>query len=242
MTSTITTMSSLFTEITRLLDGEDPTVSDISVATLSRLVSVAQQRIYGDVRSRWNERSFDSTAVSTDNLVALPADFVDLSVAHFGRYVLTPVDENVIRDYWATNGGREKYIAHAGNNFTFWPPLADDTQLQGRYYARLPDLTDDTIGTNALFQNADDLFVYGSLVESAPFFGARQDMPTWEAKYQSILSRVNKRNHRSAYNAGRLMMRPSARICGRGAGGYGSGALGPDGFVLSEDGGLLGVD
>lgn len=240
MSSNIATMASLFVEITRLLDGEDPTLTDISFATLDRLVNVAQRRIYGDVRSRWNEKAFTTTAV-TGNLAPLPDDFEVASIVHLGRRSLIPVDENVIRDYSGSTGGTERYFAHAGNNFTFWPPIADGTLLQGRYYARLADLTDANIATNALFQNADDLFVYASLVESAPFFGASSNMALWEAKYDSIVNRVNKHNHRAAYSAGRLRIRPSASICGSG-GSQGAGSQGVDAFALAEDGAFLGID
>jgi len=210
----ITTLSSLFTEITRLLDGEDPTVSDLSTASLDQLVSVAQRRIYRDVRSRWNEKSFTSVTV-TSNLAPIPTDYASASIVHFGRQALKPVAEEVIRDYWASSGGTEHYFADAGPNLTFFPAIADGTPLQGRYFAILPDLTDANFSTNALMANADDLFVYASLVESAPFFGARQDMPLWEAKYQSIVDALNNQRMRGAYSAGR-MQRRSVSIAGRG--------------------------
>jgi len=213
MASTMLTMSDLYVEIVRMLDGDDPEVSDISSDSMSRLVSIAQRRIYRDVRCRWNEKEFTTTTV-TNNLAPLPADFESPSIAHFGRQALIPVDETVIQDYYASTGSKERYIAVAGSNFTFWPPISDGVALLGRYYARLPDLTDANIATNALFQNADDLFVYAALVESTPFFGPKDQMATWEAKYESIVETLNLHNHRAAYGVGRMKLRPSAGICG----------------------------
>lgn len=213
MTSAINTLSELYVEIVRLLDGDDPEVSDLSTDTLGRLLSVAQRRIYRDVRSRWNEKSFTSLTV-TGNLAALPSDFESPSIVHFGRQALIPVSEEVILDYYASSGTQEKYFAVAGSSYTFWPAIADGTLMQGRYFARLPDLTDDNLSLNDLFQNADDLFVYAALVESAPFFGASDKMPVWEAKYQSIVESLNYRTGRAAFDAGRLQVRPSASIIG----------------------------
>lgn len=213
MTSSITSMSDLFTEITRLLDGDDPEVSDLSVDTLGRLLVDAQKRIYRDVKSRWNEVEFSGVAV-TGNFAPLPDDFESPSIAHFGRQALIATDETVLRDYWASTGGIEKYFAVAGSSYTFWPAIADGTLLQGRYYARLPDVSDDNLADNVLFQNADDVFVYGALVESAPFFGAKEQMPVWESKYGSIVETLNLHSQRAAYGVGRLMQRPSASICG----------------------------
>lgn len=219
MSSKYTTLSALYVAITRLLDGEDPTVSDLSTASLDQLLTVAQQRIYREVRSRWNEVDFAGATVVTNNLAPLPANFEAASIVHFGRQALVPVSETVIRDYWAdagaAAGGTDLYFARAGNALTFYPAQADTTVVQGRYFARLPLLTDATIATNALYQNADDLFIYACLVESADFFGESSKMATWEAKYASIVDSLTVSSHRVAYSAGRLQQR-GVSICGRG--------------------------
>lgn len=216
MSSNIATLASLYTEITRLLDGEDVTVSELSTDSLSRLLVVAQKRIYRDVRCRFNEKDFDTVTV-TSNLAPLPSDYKSLSIAHFGSQSLIPVPEEVIRDYQSGTAGTEKYIAHAGANFTFWPAVADATELQGRYYFAWPDLSDSgtNIADNLLFQEADDLFIYAALVECAPFFGEMQKMPVWEQKYASIVGDLNRESRRVTYSGGRLQRRPSARICER---------------------------
>jgi len=213
--SSITTISDLYTEITRLMDGEDPTVSDLSVSSLARMLELAQRRIYRDVRSRWNERPFQAVLVY-GNLATLPDDFQEASMVHFGQGPLYPVTEQVIQER-PNATGNARLFAHTGADLMFWPPVADGTAVQGRYYATLPDLTDDNLALNRLFQNADDLFIYAALVESAPFFGESDKLPIWEAKYLQIVERLNKRNHRSAYGIGRIVMRPSARICGKGS-------------------------
>ena len=219
MASKYSTLSALYVAITRLLDGEDVTISDVSVDSLDQLLTVAQQRIYRDVRSRWNEVDFGGATTVTSNLATLPADFEDASIVHFGRQALIPTSETVIRDYWADSGasanGTELYFARAGNALTFYPAQADGAVLQGRYFARLPLLTDTTMSTNLLYQNADDLFIYACLVESADFFGETPKMAGWESKYESIVSALNTNSHRAAYSVGRLQQR-GVSICGRG--------------------------
>lgn len=233
MASTITTLAELYVEIQRLMDGEDVDISDVSVESMERLVIVAQQRIYRDVKSRFNEKAFASVTV-TSNLAALPSDFKELSIVHFGRQALVPVDETVMRDYWSSNGGTaSKYVARAGNDLTFWPHVADGTAVQGRYFFAYPNLTNANIATNLLFQEADDLFIYGALVESAPFFGENAKMSIWQAKYLSIATDLNRQTHRAAYGK-RLMMRPSASICGGGggwSGGVSNESVDVDGLV-----------
>jgi hypothetical protein len=212
------TLAALYVAITRLLDGDDVTVSDISNASLDQLLTVAQQRIYREVHSRWNESTFTGVTV-TGNLAPLPDDYEAASIVHFGRQALIPVSETVIRDYWADNGasanGTDLYFARAGNSLTFYPAQADAAVVQGRYYARLAYLTDANMASNLLYQNADDLFIYACLVESAIFFGESQNMPTWESKYEAIKDSLNISSQRAAYSAGRLQQR-GVSICGRG--------------------------
>lgn len=233
MTSNINTLAKLYTEVTRLMDGEDVDISDVSVETMQRLLSIAQKRIYRDVHCRFNEKAFSSTTV-TNNLAPFPADFKAVSIVHFGRVALIPVSETVLRDYSLNGSGNQRYVARAGNDMTFWPSVSNGTPVQGRYYFAWPDLTND-MADNLLFQEADDLFIYGALVESAPFFGENEKMPIWQAKYLSIATELNKEWHRTTYQAGRLMQRPGVRICGRQYGpDLNTVGGGGDGFDLSD--------
>ena len=213
MSSQYTTLAAFYVAVTRLLDGEDVTISDVSVPTLEEIFPVAQKRIYRDVRSRFNEKAF-SALTTTSNLASLPADFKDLSIVHLGKQALVPVDEAVIRDYWNQSPtGFDKYVARAGNSLTFWPPVADGTTVSGRYFFAYDNLTDANMAANLLFQEADDLFLYACLVEAAPFFDAGDRMETWQQKYLSIATDLNKLTHRATY-AKRLQVRSSASLCG----------------------------
>ncbi len=212
--SDITTLASFYTEVTRLMDGEDPTVSDVSVDSLNRLLRVAQRRIYRHMRTRYNEKAF-AGVVSTGNLAPIPADFEAGSDLQVGGVSLEPVPRQVLDQYqqdYVGNSGKPQKFTRVGSAFSFWPALTDGTAINGTYYARLPDLTDSSIATNALFQVADDLFIFGCLVESATFFGADKRMQVWEAKYQSIKSDLNRSDMRAAYSVGRAKRTSSTRI------------------------------
>lgn len=213
MSSDITTVSALRVEITRLMDGEDPTVADVSVATLDRLLSIAQKRIYREVHTRHTEKPFEITV--TNNAAAIPSDFEATSELHFGRRPLKPVAPEMLREMLVNGGsGDATFFARTGTAFEFFPAVADGTALQGTYYARLPDLTDANMGTNALFQAADDLFIFAALVESGPFFSAEAAtrMPIWAEKYKSIRDALMLNDQRAAYSAGRIQRSASARV------------------------------
>jgi len=211
--SRTTTYAEFLTDLTRLIDGEDVSVSEVSGLTLEKIINLGERRIYREIRSRWNEVAFD-TAV-TNNYAPIPDDWEATSVIHFGKQALLPVAEGVVRDYFAQhgNGGGDcKYFAEAGDSFTFWPAVADGTEVQGRYFCRLPDLTEQTLPENSLFNQEPDLFLYGCLSQSAPFFGQLPSLPIWESRYVLIRDSINEAKNRAAYSAGRMQRRPSVRV------------------------------
>jgi hypothetical protein len=205
----ITSYSGLLTRLTQLIDGDDTSISAISTETLAHIINMGERRVYREVRSRHNEKDFAVTVA--DNLAAIPADFESASVCHFGGAPLRPVAEDWLREYNLRGGCRVEYFAEAGSSFFFGSPVDDGNVLQGRYYARLPDLDASTLPSNALFAAEPDLFIYAALAESGGLFGHENDsrIPLWEQKYQLARDRVNGAKSRAAYSGGRLQMTTS---------------------------------
>lgn len=208
----ITTYSGLLTELNRLIDGDEVSVTDVPIATLTQIISLGERRVYREVRHRLNEKAFSGTV--TSNLFAIPTDFEATSVIHFGKKALEPVSEEWLLEYLNTQPtGDCRYFAEVGTSFKFGPAVADATTVQGRYFYRLADMTNDaTVAANALFLAENSVFLYAMLAESAPFFGQDARLPMWEAKYQSIRDQVNAQKRAAAYSAGRMRVRPSTQL------------------------------
>lgn len=199
----ITTYSGLMTELTRLIDGEDTSASEIPVATLAQIVHMGELRVYRDARTRFNEKAWG--IMVTSNLAAIPSDFMAPSIVHFGGMPLQPISEAQLLEFLQSNpSGTAEFFCQSGTNLQFAPSVTDGTTVQGRYYYKLPDLNDTTLPTNALFAAAEDLFIYAALAESAPFFGQDERLPMWQGKYLDILQKVNNLDHRAAYGVGRI--------------------------------------
>lgn len=208
----IANFADLLTQVTRLMDGEDVSVTELSYATLSQVVGQAERRIYREVRSRHNEKAFDAVTVSS-NLAALPDDFQACSVVHFGSKPLQPVPEEWLLEYIANGAtGDCMYFCEAGDSLMFGPAVADATALQGRYFYRHPDLSPTTFAANTLIANEPDLFIHACLAEGVAFF--QKDPTYWEQKYQDTRDRINADKNRTAYSAGRIRVRPSTQLIG----------------------------
>jgi hypothetical protein len=208
----ITTFSGLLTELTRLIDGEDTSVSDVSIASLTSIIALGERRVYREARSRWNEKAF-SALTTTSNAAPIPSDWEATSIVHFGGQPLQPVSEEWLREYLdSTPTGDCRYFAEAGASFMFGPAVTDGTAVQGRYFYRWPALSTTTLPSNTFFANETDLFLYAMLAESAPFFSQDSRVPLWTAKYQAIKDTINEAKNRAAYSAGRMQRRPSTPV------------------------------
>ena len=202
-------------QITRLLDGEDVSVSDVTTATLLQVINLAERRIYRDVRSRFNEKAF-SAVTTTDSLAAIPSDFEAASILHFGGKALEPVPEAWMLEYSeSVPTGDCLYFCEAGTSFQFAPAVADGTTLEGRYFYRLPDLTTSTFAANTFIAREPDLFIYAALVEAVPFFPrSAAHAQTWTERYTAIKDRLNRDRTRASSEAGRIRRHPSTRLMG----------------------------
>jgi hypothetical protein len=205
----ITTFAGYIDQLTRLLDGESTGTSVVTPATVLQIISLGERRVYRELRTRWNEKAFADMVV-TDNLAPIPDDYEAPSIVHFGDAALEPTTEEFCREN--ARLPHVAYFAQAGDSLTFAGTVGDGEEVQGRYFYRLPDLDATTLPTNDFFLNENAVFIYAALAEAAPFYGQDARIPLWEARYASIKEQLNTKAIRAAYSAGRLRMRPSARI------------------------------
>lgn len=212
MSSDITTLAGFLGEVQRLLDGDDVSTTDLTTATLTRNLRVAEKRIYREAKTRFNEKAFSAVTTSS-NLATIPTDYKAPVILYFSGDPLEPVSEEwLVRYMQDSPGGTTAYFCEAGLSFRFAPSIADATTLNGRYYYERSALSDATIAGNALFQEADDLFVYATLVEAAGFFGLSAKIPEWEAKYQQVLQTLNGLAQNVAFGGGKINRRQPNRL------------------------------
>lgn len=210
----MSTLSGFRVELQRLITGDDALATEVPTATLDDILLLGQRKLYRDARSRHNEKAFSGVTV-TSNLAPIPADWEATSTVHFGKAALIPKPEDWVREYLECDAtGDCKYFAESGASFYFAPAVADATAVQGRYFFRFDDLTEANLSANTLYQKEPDLFLYACLSESGEFYPVGQRLQVWDAKYQSIVARMNGAKDRAAYSGGRIQRTPSTRLIG----------------------------
>lgn len=211
----IASYSELLTQLARMVTFEGENPGDASPGVISTLIGIAENRIYRDVRTSYNMTAFGVSDTVTGNAYTLPAALKAVSSINFGKLPLDPVAPEFIQQELQFNPtGDCKYFANQANKLIFAPAVADGTQLQGYYYAKLPALSDSTLASNALFNAANDLFLFAVMVEAAPMYGFQDQLDLWNARYLGVVQALNEEQQMTAYAAGRIKRRASTTLMG----------------------------
>lgn len=193
----------------QLIDGDDISQSDLSVAVLDGLIAAGETRCYRELRSSTQDTSF--SIQTTANLAPLPADFLELRGAPYvakkaaATYQPWEAVQNAIQlgdqTFIASNPIRYTF---QGDNLLFFPAQPDGTQITGQYYKRFADLS---TGLNAYFTRHSDVFIYAALAESGPFLGEQSRLATWEQKYSYLIQSAQEQERRRTSRGSKLQAR-----------------------------------
>jgi hypothetical protein len=196
------TYQGLCNKIADTLNRQDLTsvIPDFTVLATTRI-----QRDMSRVKHPFMINRAQATVI--DNYVPLPTDFVavfqmadqDTSVSI--DYISPDQSKNVMANGWgnavgayppstptSTSMSSPIYYTILGNRIRLIPApgqTAPET-LDLWYYARLTPLNN-TTPTNWVLSRYPDLYLYGSLLHSAPYLKADERIQTWEGAYQTIL-------------------------------------------------------
>jgi hypothetical protein len=79
------------------------------------------------------------------------------------------------------------------------------------YYKKITALSDEDI-TNWLLSYHPDVYLYGTLMQSAPYLKDDQRIPVWGSLYRQYLADVNASSDKAEFSGGALHMRPRTWI------------------------------
>ena len=84
------------------------------------------------------------------------------------------------------------------NNIEFAPVPDSEYTLEIVYYQALPALADNT--TNWLLDSHPDIYLYGSLMQSAPYLQADERIGVWAGKFQQILEQLKTSDEKARFS------------------------------------------
>lgn len=157
-------------------------------ASVPDFIALAEARINRELRVGAMETT--APIVMTGGVGTLPADYlqfrtVSLNGGGWPRYINS-----------SAVAGYGDQFAIDGSTIRLGYGATGDVSLV--YYARIPALSDAN-PTNWLLAKAPDLYLYGSLVESAPFMMDDARLGTWTTLYQKAMQDLINDDNRAKY-------------------------------------------
>jgi hypothetical protein len=178
---------------------------DFTDGQLSAFVSLAEAAINRSVRHPLMEKR--ATATITSGEYALPSDWVEtVSLqSDAGRYSLVSVAE--LADLRKAGAYMRAYAwGNNGIDLNPIPTIDLPIELTLTYIGSIPELSLSS-PTNWLLTQAQDVYLYGSLMHTAPFLQEDARLQVWAALYASAVDDVNKSGRAARWSGSGLKVR-----------------------------------
>ncbi len=199
----ITNYGELKTAVADWLNRDDltsviPTFIDLSHAKLNR-------------RLRVREMIQRSTAGITNQFSNLPADFLELRNIQLN--VATPKSleymtiEQMDQERALGNTAREPaYYTLMGSTIEVFPTPDQSYTLELAYYKDIPAMSADS-DTNWLLTKAPDVYLYGALLQAAPYLKDAEETGLWLQAHDMVVAELEKEDLGARYGASTLKAR-----------------------------------
>lgn len=182
----MSTYSQLVSDVSDWLNRDD------LAGVIPSFVRLCEAEIRRKVRVRAMETTADITVDA--QTVALPTGFIEAR-----RFSLN--ETNGALEYlpperlWESNlasesAGQPTAFTIEGDNFVFAPTPSGTYTGKLLYYKAFTAFSADA-DTNWLLDNAYDVYLYGSLLHSAPYIGDDERIQLWERMYQTAVGTLN---------------------------------------------------
>ena len=200
----ITTYAELKSSIANWLNRDDLT------SVIPDFISLTEAGINRDLRHYKMVNRVDATLDS--RYVQVPADW--LETVRFGitsgtTYRLELISRDDMLEYRQNTSdiaGIPKFYANIGDTIEVFPTPAAEYQMQLQYYAKTPALSDSNT-TNWLLTDAPDIYLYGSLIQAAPYLNDDARAETWAALYSAAMQSMQKASDDTRFAGSGLRMR-----------------------------------
>jgi len=200
----ISTYTELKTSIASWLNRDDLT------SVIPDFISLAEAGINRDLRHYKMIERADATLDS--RYVQMPADWMEtvrFSITSGDTYRLELVSRDDMLEYrqkTADTSGRPRFYANIGDTIEVFPTPDADYTMQLQYYAKTPALSDSN-ASNWLLLDAPDVYLYGTLIQSAPYLQDDARTQTWAALYAAALQSLQKASDDTRFAGSGLRMR-----------------------------------
>jgi len=210
---TIASYSDLVTAVTEWLAREEDATL---IARIPTFIQLTEAKLNRELFCRQMENRA-TTSVDTGStepeFISLPDDFQSMRRVRLsgvtGKPHLDFKSGTQLDEYRASRGnasGQPQFFSVFGTEMELCPTPDQDYEIEMVYRQTIPALTSDNT-TNWLLVLAPDLYLYGALLESAPYIKEDGRTQIWGNAFSSTLATLNGLNISGAFNASPIAMR-----------------------------------
>lgn len=183
--------------------------SDLS-ATIPDFISLAEAQIERTLRTR--QMIVRANASFDQQYGAVPSDFLEVkSLKLTSTNPPTPLSFLTIdlldeQSSSYTASGKPKFFGVVGNQLRILPTPDGTYTTELTYFAKLTKLSS-TVTTNWLLTSSPDIYLYGALLQAAPYLQDDARIQTWATLYERALNDLRTADDRGASSGGTLLTR-----------------------------------
>ena len=183
--------------------------SDLTAA-IPDFISLAEAQIERTLRTR--QMIVRANASFNVDFGATPADFLEVrSFKLSGTNPPTPLSFMTIDALDAestkfTASGRPKFFGIVGGQFRLVPTPDSNYATELTYYAKLSKLSA-SVATNFILSASPDIYLYGALLQAAPYLQDDNRISVWATLYERALNDLQTADDRASTSGGALLTR-----------------------------------
>lgn len=200
----LTTYNELKSSVADWLNRTDLT------AVVPDFISLAEAQIERTLRTR--QMIVRATASIDSEYSAVPADFLETKSIKLNTNPVTALQFESIDALDSMKGtmylaaGKPLYFGIVGGQIRVLPVPDSTYTAELTYYAKLSKLSS-TNATNWLLTQAPDVYLYGALMQAAPYLKDDARITVWATMYTRGLEELQVADDRGATSGGSILMR-----------------------------------
>ena len=185
--------------------------TDLATA-ISDFVSLAEAQIERQLRTRQMIVRATASFAAAAEYGTVPDDFLEAKAIKINTNPVTNLTFQTIdamdqlSNTTYLSSGKPLYFTVVGNQFRLLPIPDGAYTAELVYYAKLTKLSS-TVATNWLLTQAPDVYLYGALLQAAPYLQDDARIQVWSSLYQAGLDQLQIADDRGSTSGGALMAR-----------------------------------
>ena len=185
--------------------------TDLATA-ISDFVSLAEAQIERQLRTRQMIVRANATFAAAAEYGTVPDDFLEVKAIKINTNPVTNLTFQTIdamdslSNTTYLSSGKPLYFSVVGGQFRLLPIPDGEYTAELVYYAKLAKLSN-TNTTNWLLTQAPDVYLYGSLLQAAPYLQDDARIQTWATLYERALNDLRTADDRASTSGGPMLIR-----------------------------------